>query len=84
MRNQLASFSLTLGSLKFNSKSLGTIAFGLFLIGILVGIYAAIHLDFPNLSQVVTLPIFLAFVFPAFIIFKGIQEAEEITDCTER
>ena len=72
------SFSLQIGALKFNQQSLLTVLSGLFLLGLLVGIACAIHIDNPGLSIAVTLPLYAAFIIPTLIIIKGIRKADEI------
>jgi hypothetical protein len=69
-------FSLTIGSLKFNAKSIGIILFASLLMGILAGLYSAIHIDNPNISQAVTSPLLWAFVIPAILLIKGIRKAK--------
>ena len=76
MANQ--SLSLKIGSLKFNTDSLITIAFGLFIAGILTGTLVAIHIDNPGVSPSIGFPLYMAFVVPGIICWKGIRKAEEI------
>ncbi|NGP87222.1 hypothetical protein [Fodinibius halophilus] len=80
MKNDTSSFSLQIGSLNFNSRSLGIITFAIFLMGILVGTYSIIHIDNPGISHSITVPVFFgAFIIPTLILFKGIRKAEKVT-----
>lgn len=76
MANQ--SLSLKIGSLKFNTDSLIRIAFGLFIAGILTGTLVAIYTDNPTASLTVGLPLYMAFVIPGIICWKGFRKAEKI------
>ena len=72
------SFSLILGSLKFDSKALSIIATGLFILGLIGGIYTVYHIENPNTSIVATLLFFAAMVIPGRIIVKGIHKATDL------
>ena len=72
------SFSLILGSLRFDSKALSIIATGLFLLGLIVGIYSIYHIENPNTSIVVMLLFFAAMVIPCRIVVKGIHKAKDL------
>lgn len=74
----LRPLSLKIGSLKFNTDSLITIAFGLFIGGILTGTLVAIYTDNSAVSPAVAMLLYMAFVIPGIICWKGFRKAEEI------
>lgn len=69
------SFSLQILSLNFNKRSLSYITFGCFLLGILLGVLSMIHIDNPDISLIVTTPLFWSTIIPIAIIIKGFQKA---------
>ncbi|MCW9708489.1 hypothetical protein [Fodinibius salsisoli] len=71
-------FSFVIGSLKFNAKSIGIILFASLLMGILAGLYSAIHIDTPGISQAITSPILWASAIPIILLVKGIKMGKQI------
>lgn len=71
MKDQAASFSLTIGSLSI-------ILFSVLLMGILAGLYSITHFNYAGTSETFTSLAPWTFVVPIIILIKGIREAEEV------
>ncbi|HEX6981736.1 MAG TPA: hypothetical protein VF181_03150 [Balneolaceae bacterium] len=67
--------SLKIGSLQFTAESLSYIVFGFFLLGVLMGLLSIIHIDNPEVSLSVTMPLLWTAVIPMVIIGKGVRKA---------
>lgn len=72
------SFSIQIMSLKFNQKSLSYIIFGFFLLGVLMGALSITHIENPDFSAIVTMPLFWASVIPIAVIAHGIRKAKMV------
>lgn len=69
-------FSLQIGNILFNAISIAYIAFGLFVMGILVGVGSIIYIENPETPLTVTIPLLGASAASIAIIIKGIKKVE--------
>jgi len=67
-------FSIQIGQLIFNKKSITTILFGFLLLGIMVGILSILHIDNPKITLTETLPLFFGTIIPTLIIISGFKK----------
>ncbi|PEN12714.1 hypothetical protein CRI94_11845 [Longibacter salinarum] len=73
------SFSLQIGPLVLKSDAIRYIVAGVFLLGVIVGLMSIIHVDSPDASSVITMPLFWASAIPIVIIFRGIRKADVVS-----